>query len=82
MSVLIQVFRSKIQNISGRQYNKDGDLQQWWDQKIIDNFKEKAQCIVDQYGSFYVPEANMTVSFIKTQHENIVKGDQCKSGLV
>ena len=46
----------------GRQYNKDGDLEQWWAQNIIDNFKEKAQCIVDQYGTFLVPEANMTVS--------------------
>ena len=46
----------------GRQYNKDGDIEQWWEQNIIDNFKEKAQCVVDQYGTFFVPEANMTVS--------------------
>ena len=46
----------------GRQYNKDGDLEQWWEQEIIDNFKEKAQCIVNQYDNFLVPEANMTVS--------------------
>ena len=45
----------------GRQFNKDGDLEQWWDQNIIDQFKQKAQCIVDQYGSFFVSEANMTV---------------------
>ena len=49
----------------GRQYNKDGDLEQWWEQDIIDNFKVKAQCIVDQYGRFLVPEANMTASYYK-----------------
>ena len=48
--------------LQGRQYNKDGDLEQWWEQEIIDNFKEKAQCIVNQYDNFLVPEANMTVS--------------------
>ena len=47
--------------MTGRQFNKDGDLEQWWDQTIIDQFKQKAQCIVDQYGNFFVPEANMTV---------------------
>lgn len=55
----------------GRQYNKDGDLEQWWEQEIITNFKEKAQCIVDQYSGFLVPEANMTVNGINTQGENI-----------
>lgn len=46
---------------SGRMYNKDGNLVQWWKPEIIDNFKEKAQCIVDQYGRYVVPEANLTV---------------------
>ena len=49
--------------VTGRQYNKDGDLEQWWEQPIIDNFKGKAQCLIDQYGKFLVPEANMTVSY-------------------
>ncbi|XP_053378929.1 neprilysin-like isoform X2 [Mercenaria mercenaria] len=55
----------------GRQYDKDGNLKEWWDASIITNFKEKAQCIVDQYGQFVVPEANLSVNGINTQGENI-----------
>lgn len=46
---------------TGRQYDKDGNLAEWWDAQIIDNFKEKAQCIIDQYSGFKVKEANLTV---------------------
>ncbi|KAK3599129.1 hypothetical protein CHS0354_016391 [Potamilus streckersoni] len=55
----------------GRQYDKDGDLQQWWTNDVIDRFKMKAQCIIDQYGSYLLPEANMTLNGINTQGENI-----------
>ena len=48
--------------IIGRQYDKHGNLQEWWEPSIIDNFKEKAKCIVDQYSNFVVPEANLNVS--------------------
>ncbi|XP_053378445.1 neprilysin-like [Mercenaria mercenaria] len=55
----------------GRQYDKNGNLKEWWDTSIIDNFKEKAQCIVDQYSQFVVPEANLNVNGINTLGENI-----------
>ncbi|XP_052819632.1 neprilysin-4-like isoform X2 [Mya arenaria] len=55
----------------GRQYDKDGNLVQWWSDTIINNFKEKAKCIVDQYGDFLVREANLTINGINTQGENI-----------
>ena len=35
---------------------------QWWDDDVIVRFKDKAQCIVDQYSKYLVPEANLTVS--------------------
>ncbi|WAR14827.1 NEP4-like protein [Mya arenaria] len=56
---------------TGRQYDKDGNLVQWWSDTIINNFKEKAKCIVDQYGDFLVREANLTINGINTQGENI-----------
>jgi predicted metalloendopeptidase len=47
----------------GRQYDKDGNLRQWWTEDVIQNFKKQAQCLVDQYGNFSVPEADgMNVS--------------------
>ncbi|ESO95260.1 hypothetical protein LOTGIDRAFT_176672, partial [Lottia gigantea] len=44
---------------SGRQYDKDGNLLQWWSDDAIDQFKAKAQCIIDQYSTYILPEANM-----------------------
>ena len=33
----------------GRQYDKDGNLKDWWTKDDQAKFKEKAQCMVDQY---------------------------------
>jgi endothelin-converting enzyme/putative endopeptidase len=35
----------------GRQYDKNGNLKDWWTKEDEAKFKEKAQCIVDQYGT-------------------------------
>ncbi|XP_069119070.1 neprilysin-like [Argopecten irradians] len=56
----------------GRQYDKEGNLEQWWSDNAITRFKAKAQCIIDQYGNFSVPEADgMKLNGINTQGENI-----------
>ena len=55
----------------GRQFDKDGNLKQWWTSSAIDEFKKKAQCIVDQYGNFTVPEVNMNLNGRQTLGENI-----------
>lgn len=36
----------------GRQYDKDGNLNHWWNNKTVDNFKERTQCVVNQYSKF------------------------------
>ena len=36
----------------GRQYDKDGNLRQWWNNETINAFRERAQCIIDQYSSY------------------------------
>ena len=49
----------------GRQYDKDGNLKQWWTDAVIQKFKNQTQCLVNQYGDFSVPEADgMKVSRI------------------
>ncbi|XP_060581148.1 membrane metallo-endopeptidase-like 1 [Ruditapes philippinarum] len=55
----------------GRQYDKTGNLNQWWNTSVITRFKEKAQCIIDQYNEFVVPEAGLNINGINTQGENI-----------
>ncbi|CAL1546867.1 unnamed protein product, partial [Lymnaea stagnalis] len=55
----------------GRQYDKNGNLAQWWPQTAVDNFKTKAQCIIDQYGNFTVSQINQKLNGKNTQGENI-----------
>ncbi|XP_061163331.1 neprilysin-like [Saccostrea echinata] len=55
----------------GRQFDKFGNLKQWWDDEVIAKFKEKAQCIIEQYGNYTVPEVGINLNGVQTQGENI-----------
>ena len=46
---------------TGRQFDINGNLNQWWNTSIITKFKEKTQCFIDQYSQFVVPEAGLNV---------------------
>lgn len=46
----------------GRQYDKNGDLLNWWGNSTEIHFLERAQCIIDQYGNFTEPNTNLLVS--------------------
>ncbi|XP_050413721.1 neprilysin-1 [Patella vulgata] len=56
---------------SGRQYDKDGNLLQWWTDDVIGRFKEKTKCIVDQYSNYIIKETGMNINGNNTQGENI-----------
>ena len=45
----------------GRLYDKDGIKTQWWTNSSIDNFREREQCIIDQYSQYVMP-GNQSVS--------------------
>lgn len=55
----------------GRQYDKDGNLKQWWDDQVIEKFKEQAQCMIDQYGNYTIDPVGIHLNGIQTQGENI-----------
>ncbi|KAF5269286.1 hypothetical protein FQR65_LT02587 [Abscondita terminalis] len=55
----------------GRQFDKDGNLNDWWSQNTTDMFKEKAECIVRQYENYVYPEIGKKINGINTQGENI-----------
>lgn len=38
----------------GREYDKTGNLNEWWDPKTIDSFKKKMTCFQDQYSKFQI----------------------------
>jgi putative endopeptidase len=53
----------------GRQFDAKGNLQDWWTAEDAKEFKERAQCIVDQYGGFQ-PVAGVHLNGQLTLGEN------------
>ncbi|VDM97134.1 unnamed protein product [Thelazia callipaeda] len=55
----------------GSQYDKDGNLQNWWNEESYKGFSARKECIVDQYNSYKVPNTDYKVNGKLTQGENI-----------
>lgn len=53
----------------GRKYDAKGNLSNWWTPEDETRFGEKAQCLVDQYGS-YVADGDVTLNGKATLGEN------------
>lgn len=43
----------------GREYDKYGNLHQWWNNKTIDRFKERANCLSKQYEQYKINGKNL-----------------------
>jgi membrane metallo-endopeptidase-like protein 1 len=57
--------------ILGRQFDKHGNLKQWWNNRTIAAFRRAASCIVDQYSNYTLEEVNLPIDGRLTQGENI-----------
>ncbi|CAJ0566155.1 unnamed protein product, partial [Mesorhabditis spiculigera] len=56
----------------GSQFDKDGNLKNWWDASTREKFEERTQCIIDQYGAQEVPNTSgQHLNGKLTQGENI-----------
>ncbi|RWS25636.1 membrane metallo-endopeptidase-like 1 [Leptotrombidium deliense] len=55
----------------GRQFDKDGNNRNWWDHETDLKFRERTQCIIEQYSNYTVTENALRVNGINTQGENI-----------
>lgn len=53
----------------GRQFDKDGNMMQWWNNATIKNFRERAQCIIDQYSRYRIDEVGLFMNGRMTQGE-------------
>lgn len=55
----------------GRQFDKEGNMMQWWNNATIEAFRERTQCVIDQYSRYKINEVNMYMDGRMTQGENI-----------
>lgn len=46
----------------GRKFDKDGNLEEWWDKNTEKAFLQKAKCFATQYGNLKEPTTNMKVN--------------------
>lgn len=58
-------------SVTGRQFDKDGNMMQWWNNVTVRAFRERAQCIIDQYSRYKLDEVGLYVNGRMTQGENI-----------
>ncbi|XP_017759283.1 PREDICTED: membrane metallo-endopeptidase-like 1 isoform X2 [Eufriesea mexicana] len=55
----------------GRQFDKNGNLVDWWAPQTKEKYLERAECIIHQYGNYTVEEVGLNLNGINTQGENI-----------
>nr|XP_033323580.1 neprilysin-2 isoform X1 [Megalopta genalis] len=55
----------------GRQFDKAGNLVDWWEPETKENYLERAECIIHQYGNYTVEDVGLNLNGINTQGENI-----------
>jgi len=60
----------------GRQYDKDGNLKDWWTKEDADKFKARVKVLIDQYSSFTVLD-NLHINGELTQGENLADVGGC-----
>uniref|UniRef100_A0A8W7PTL3 Peptidase M13 N-terminal domain-containing protein n=1 Tax=Anopheles coluzzii TaxID=1518534 RepID=A0A8W7PTL3_ANOCL len=56
---------------SGRQFDKDGNLAQWWTDRTVQEYVNRTKCFVSQYSRYYIPEADDYIDGLLTLGENI-----------
>ncbi|XP_044005766.1 neprilysin-2-like [Aphidius gifuensis] len=63
----------------GKQFDAYGNVLNWWSNSTNEQYKKKAQCIIDQYGNYTIKEINLNINGINTQGENIADNGGIKA---
>lgn len=54
-------------------------MRNWWENETKKAFREKAQCLIDQYGNFTEALTKLKLSGVATQGENIADNGEPRS---
>lgn len=61
----------------GREYDKEGNMHQWWNNETIAKFKNRTKCFEKQYGSYKINGRNL--NGLQTLGENIADNGGLKA---
>ncbi|RUS79079.1 hypothetical protein EGW08_013165 [Elysia chlorotica] len=57
----------------GRQYDKDGNIKQWWDDHTSQAFNNRSQCMIDQYSNFKLEQIDQFIWCGKMRDEEALR---------
>lgn len=66
----------------GRQFDRYGNLKNSWTQHALQGFRKGAQCIIDQYSNYTIPEIGLNVSFTRIVQPWVLPGIVCSAVIV
>lgn len=65
----------------GKQFDENGNLNNWWDEETDEKFRNKIQCMISQYNSYNIKRLNMSISGTLTKGENLADNGGVKLAL-
>jgi len=66
---------------TGRKYDKEGNLNDWWSAEAVKEYNKRASCYVDKYDTFYIEAINKTVDGNLTLGENLADNGGLREAL-
>nr|AAY55188.1 IP13936p [Drosophila melanogaster] len=65
----------------GSSFDSAGEVRDWWSRKSEAVFQERAQCYVDYFNQYLIPEINQTIRGNETRDENIADAGGLRAAL-
>ncbi|KAJ4446787.1 hypothetical protein ANN_13485 [Periplaneta americana] len=66
---------------SGRQYDKDGNMRQWWSNTTVEEYVNRTTCFIEQYSNYRLEEIDGWVNGKLTLGENIADNGGLRESL-